>query len=309
MSDGEAGGEHDLVAEQLARARPVHPRRDELLADLVLAEAREPPGGDVAESAGEGVERAATAGLVDLRASRRLCDVPVGPDLVERRRARRSAQAEDEDRDAGSEEEDACDCDDFQTHVYTSISTIFLIANQPAIEQNDPRAEREAAGVGFPERLEPDLVDGEEEEQEHDRDRRENVAGDPALRGQDADEAPELHPAADVLDHAVEHLGRVASRLALQARDDRDLLDVEVVHPPRHHHQRVVERDAELLVLEDAAELGLGRLRGAVDHDAHRADEAVPGAKRAREHLEVVRQLLGERSAQLVDPALDDCPQ
>ena len=144
VADGEPGGEHDLIAEQLARARSVHPSRDELLADIVLAEAREPPGSDVTESAGDGVERAATAGLVDLRPSSRLCDVPVGADLVERRGARRAAEAEDEDRHTRPEKEDTCDCNDFQAHVYTSISTIFLIANQPEIRETThvPSAKR-----------------------------------------------------------------------------------------------------------------------------------------------------------------------
>ncbi len=47
-------------------------------------------------------------------------------------------------------------------------------------------------------------------------------------------------------------------------------------------HQRLVDRDAELLVLEYAPELGLRRLRGVVHHDVHRADQAVAGAKRRR---------------------------
>ena len=77
---------------------------------------------------------------------------------------------------------------------------------------------------------------------------------------QDLDEPAELHAPADRLGDAVEHLGRVAAGLALEPHHHRDLLGVVALHPPRHHHQRVVERHAELLVLEDAPELGLRRL-------------------------------------------------
>ena len=68
---------------------------------------------------------------------------------------------------------------------------------------------------------------GEDEREEHeDRERREDVARDPGLRGQHLDEAPELHPAADDLDDAVENLGGVTAGLALEPHDERDLLGV-----------------------------------------------------------------------------------
>ena len=72
------------------------------------------------------------------------------------------------------------------------------------------------------------------------------------LSRQDVHEAAELHAAADRLGDAVQHLGRVAAGLALEPHDHRDLLCVLALHAPRHHHERVVERDSELLVLEDA---------------------------------------------------------
>ena len=37
--------------------------------------------------------------------------------------------------------------------------------------------------------------------------------------------------AAHGLDDAVDHLGRVRARLALEPRDERDLVEVAVVHP------------------------------------------------------------------------------
>ena len=78
------------------------------------------------------------------------------------------------------------------------------------------------------------------------------------------------------------------------------------VHAPAHDHQRIVDRYAELLVLQDAPELGLEGLVRALEHHVHRADEAVAGAKCPGENVEVVRELLAERLPLLLDAALDD---
>ena len=126
------------------------------------------------------------------------------------------------------------------------------------------------------------------------------------LRRQHVDQSAELHSAADDLGDPVEHLGRVAARLALEAHDERELLCVVALHPARHHHERVVERDAELLVLEDAAELGLRRLDRAVDHDRERAHRRVTRPHRAGEDVEVVCELLLERPAHLPDRTRHD---
>ena len=131
----------------------------------------------------------------------------------------------------------------------------------------------------------------------------EDPARDPGLSRQHLDEAPELHPAADDLGDPVEHLGRVTAGLALEAHDERDLLGVVALHAACHHHESVVERDAELLVLEHAAKLGLRRLDRAVDHDAESAHRRVTGAHGAGEHVEVVCELLLERPPHLRDPA------
>ena len=68
-----------------------------------------------------------------------------------------------------------------------------------------------------------------------------------------------------------------------------------VVHALDDDLERLVERHAELLVGDDAAELALRRLGGVVDDDRERAHEAVPRPQRRGEHVEVVGQLLGER--------------
>ena len=66
------------------------------------------------------------------------------------------------------------------------------------------------------------------------------------------------------------------------------------LHPLRGHLERLVERDAELLVGHDAAELALGGLRRLLRDDSHRSREAVAGAQCGREDVEVLRQLLAE---------------
>ncbi len=52
--------------------------------------------------------------------------------------------------------------------------------------------------------------------------------------------------------HLIEHLRRVAAGFALDEREDGDLVDVGVLHALRGHLERLVERDAELLVGDDA---------------------------------------------------------
>ena len=106
------------------------------------------------------------------------------------------------------------------------------------------------------------------------------------------------------VDHLVEHLRRVAAGLALDEREDGDLVHVGVLHPLRGHLERLVERDPELLVGDDAGELALRRLGRLVGDDAHRAREAVAGAKRGGEHVEVLGQLLAELVAHACAPCL-----
>ena len=94
--------------------------------------------------------------------------------------------------------------------------------------------------------------------------------------------------------HLVEHLGRVGARLALELGDERDLVEVAAVHPVRGDAERLVERDAELLVGDHTAELALRRLGRVVDGDGERPDEAVAGAERGRDDVEVLGQLVAE---------------
>ena len=64
--------------------------------------------------------------------------------------------------------------------------------------------------------------------------------------------------AAHGLDHPVEHLGRVRAHLALQPRDERDLVEIAVLPSASTATlKRVLELHAELLLGEHAPELAL----------------------------------------------------
>ena len=148
------------------------------------------------------------------------------------------------------------------------------------------------------------------------RDRREqsdrkpgdDPARHPALSRERLDHPLQRDPVAHGVRHAVEDLRRVAARLALKRRDQRDLLEVLAVHAVHDHLQGLVERDAQALVGEHAAELALGRLGRVFGDDAERAGERVAGAHRRRDDLQVVGQLVAEQQPLLAHPARDQRP-
>ena len=129
------------------------------------------------------------------------------------------------------------------------------------------------------------------------RQHRDDPARHAALRRQRLDEPLQVEPLAHGLCHPVDDLGGVAAGLPLQLRDERELLDVAARHPLGDDHERVLDRHAELLVGDDSLHLALHRLRGALDDDRERAGEAVARAESRRDHLQRVRQLLGEAVA------------
>ena len=81
-----------------------------------------------------------------------------------------------------------------------------------------------------------------------------------ALSRERLDHPLQRDPVAHGVGHAIEDLRRVAARLALKRRDQRDLLEVLAVHAVDDHLQRLVERHAQALVGEHPAELALRRL-------------------------------------------------
>ena len=102
-------------------------------------------------------------------------------------------------------------------------------------------------------RVEMGRVDERDEDEDPDGDERDDDRRELPLRGQHLDQPADVHPRADVLRDLVEHLGRVAACLALDEREHGDLVDVGVLHALRGHLERLVERDPELLVGDDAA--------------------------------------------------------
>src|SRR5262249_42094895 len=114
-------------------------------------------------------------------------------------------------------------------------------------------------------------------------------ARQPPLRRQSPHQSAEPLTLTNVLDHAVEDLGCVSSRLSLEGRDERNLLDVSVFHPPSYSSECVFEWDPQLLVADYALELGARGLVGVVDDEGEPTDEAVAGAKAGCDHVEVVR--------------------
>ena len=82
----------------------------------------------------------------------------------------------------------------------------------------------------------------------------------------------------------------------LQLGDERELLDVAARHSFGDDPERLLDRHAELLVGDDTLHLALHRLRRALDDDREGTGEAVPGPERRRDHLQCVRELLGEAS-------------
>src|SRR5438132_10840513 len=81
-------------------------------------------------------------------------------------------------------------------------------------EQHDPHDERESAQVGVEERVEPRGVDDEDPPGEHDGEGGQDPAREAPLGGEDLDQTPELHLAADVVHDSVEDLGRVPAGFA-----------------------------------------------------------------------------------------------
>ncbi len=173
---------------------------------------------------------------------------------------------------------------------------------------SDRRDEQDLAETGVEERRHVLVADERHRERDPHRQQRENPARKPSLRGQRTDEAPELHFRADVLDHPVEHLRRVRAHLALEPGDERDLLEVRVLHPDDDDLEGVLEIGAELLVGDHTLELGLGRLDRVGRDNRERPDQAVARAKRRGEHLEVVGKLIGERPPLAGDLAHDPRP-
>ena len=155
----------------------------------------------------------------------------------------------------------------------------------------------------LPERRQVGAVDQVDPEEDEDRQRGQDPARHAALSGKRAGEPAQLLARADVVGHLVDHLGGVAACVALQERDESDLLEVAALHARHARAERVLERYAEPLVGDDAGQLLVRRLRGAVGDDRERAGKAVARAERLGEHVEVVGELVAERASASARPS------
>ena len=125
------------------------------------------------------------------------------------------------------------------------------------------------------------------------------------MRGQRPHELAQLDALAHGICDPVEHFRSIASGLALQAGDNRDLLELPACHPPRDAVERHVERHPQLLVGDRPAHLTAGRLGRLARHHRKRADDGVAGAHCGCDHLQRLRKLIAEVSPLLGQLALD----
>src|SRR5215203_2233751 len=98
------------------------------------------------------------------------------------------------------------------------------------------------------------IHNSDRDEQPH-GEQRHNPAGESSLRGERSNEPAKVDALADALGNPVEHLRGVTTRLALNRRHERDLQDVAALHPLSNDDERLLDRRAELLVSDHAAEL------------------------------------------------------
>ena len=122
-----------------------------------------------------------------------------------------------------------------------------------------------------------------------------DVARHALLRGQGPDLALDAHALADGVGDRVEDLGEVAADLVLDGDGGDHQIEVVRLHAPADVGQRVVERQAQVDLADDAAELGRdGRLRLAHDH-LDRLQEGRAGAQRVGQQHDRVGQAVVER--------------
>ena len=135
-------------------------------------------------------------------------------------------------------------------------------------------------------------------DEEH-RQREQHVAGQPAVRRVDAHLAEDLEALADDVGEVLEDLGQVAAGLALDQDRGREEPHVEQRHADGEVRQRVLQRQAEVLLVERLPELGADRLRHLVGDHLQAGREGVARLQRARHQV----QRLGERFLERAQPA------
>ncbi len=110
----------------------------------------------------------------------------------------------------------------------------------------------------------PDVVRIQDEDDRGDRDgeHREDIPAHPSLGGVGPELAPDDEPRPDDRGQVVQHLGQVAADLPLDEDGGDQDPDVDQDDPVGHGQDRVLEGQAEALLLEGAAELAGDRVPG-----------------------------------------------
>ena len=122
--------------------------------------------------------------------------------------------------------------------------------------------------------------------EQHRRQRQQHDAGQPAFAGERLDLAPNLEPLADQVADLVEDFGQVTTRLPLQDDGRGEELEVEVGNALGEVFERFLERLAEVLLFERAAEFAADRVGHFLRHQAEAGRQAVAGTQRAGDQLQ-----------------------
>ena len=136
----------------------------------------------------------------------------------------------------------------------------------------------------------------EDEEGQEERQRADDVAGQALLRGQGANLALDPDPLANGERDRVEDLGEVATDLVLDRDGRGHQLEVLRLHALDHVLEREVERQAEVDLADDAAELDRDRRPRLANDELDGLQERRAGAERVGDQRDRVRQLLVERA-------------
>src|SRR4051812_5750985 len=143
-------------------------------------------------------------------------------------------------------------------------------------------------------------VDERERYAQHGGQRQQHVAGEPAVRGIDADLSQDLETLAHDVSQILENLREVAARLPLNQHGGGEEANVEERHAEGQVVERILHRQAEVLLVERLPELGADRLRHLVGDHLQPGRERVTCFQRARDEVQPFGELLLERPQPLV---------
>ena len=129
----------------------------------------------------------------------------------------------------------------------------------------------------------------EQEAGQADRQEADDVARQALLRREGADLALDPDALADGERDRVEDLGEVAADGVLDGDGGRHQLEVVGLDAPDHVLERDVEREAEVDLADDPAELGRDRRPRLADDELDRLEERGAGAQRVRDQGDRVR--------------------